>query len=51
MPAHAGHALETFVKAAQTGIQPPERTLTVPESYPSLDELKSHSKKAVAVRV
>ena len=50
IPAHAGHALETFVKAAQTGVQPPERTLTVPESYPSLDELKSHSKKAVAVK-
>ncbi len=51
IPAHAGHALETFVKAMQTGTQPPERTLTVPSSYPSLEDLKSHSKRAVAVKV
>ncbi|HLH09901.1 MAG TPA: substrate-binding domain-containing protein [Terriglobales bacterium] len=50
IPALGGHALEMLVKAVQTGSLPPERTLTVPSSYPSLEELKSNSKKSMAVK-
>lgn len=48
VPAHAGQGLEMLAKAIQTGALPPERTLTVPSSYPSLDELKSHTRKMTA---
>ncbi|HEX6881112.1 MAG TPA: sugar ABC transporter substrate-binding protein [Terriglobales bacterium] len=43
IPAITGTALEMLSKAILTGTQPPERTLTVPISLPSLDKLRSSS--------
>ena len=45
IPPTAGQALEMLVGALQTGKLPPERTLTVPTSYPTLEVL---AKKNVA---
>src|SRR6202041_3775132 len=39
-------ALEMLVEAIRTGSQPPERTLTVPESVPSFEELAVRTTKA-----
>ncbi|HMJ22544.1 MAG TPA: hypothetical protein VK513_11580, partial [Terriglobales bacterium] len=36
---NTGQALEMLVKAFQSGIMPPERTLTAPASIPALDAL------------
>ncbi len=44
IPAIAGQALEMMVNALQTGKLPPERTLTVPSSYPALDALAKRAK-------
>ena len=38
---NTGQALEMLVKAFQTGIVPPEKTLTAPASIPALDALAS----------
>src|ERR1700723_4807864 len=38
--------LEMLTEAIRTGTQPPERTLTVPESVPSLEELAGRTTKA-----
>jgi len=39
VPANTGLAIKMLAQAIQTGSQPPERTLTEPSSYPSLDTL------------
>ncbi|MBZ5720826.1 MAG: substrate-binding domain-containing protein [Acidobacteriia bacterium] len=39
VPANAGKALEMLSQAVHTGVMPPERTLTVPISYPALNSL------------
>lgn len=39
VPANTGMAMEMVAQAVSTGTQPPERTFTVPESFPSVEEL------------
>lgn len=39
IPAIAGQAVDMLARAVQTGIAPPERTYTVPQSFPGLDKL------------
>ena len=39
IPPNTGMAIEMLVHAVNTGVQPPERTFTVPESYPPLEAL------------
>lgn len=39
VPANTGMAMEMVAQAVSTGKQPPERTFTVPESFPSVEEL------------
>jgi len=39
IPPNAGQALDTLVHAVQTGTMPPEQTLTVPVSFPRIEEL------------
>jgi ABC-type sugar transport system substrate-binding protein len=46
VPANAGQAVEMLANALTKGTQPPERTLTVPRSYPAVEAL---SRKAVKV--
>ena len=41
VPANAGTALEMLVRFFQNGTQAPERTLTVPVSFPAIEQLKS----------
>jgi len=43
IPPNAGTALEMLVNAVQTGTMPPEQTLTVPVSYPTIETLASPS--------
>src|SRR6202166_4520577 len=42
-------ALEMLTEAIRTGKQPPERTLTIPESVPSVEELAVRTTKAETV--
>ena len=42
----AGIALEVLAKAVDAGSMPPDRTLIPPRSFPSIEELRSKSKKA-----
>ena len=42
----AGIALEILAKAVDAGSMPPDRTLIPPRSFPSIEELRSKSKKA-----
>ena len=44
VPANAGQATELLVKAVQSGVLPPERTLTVPSSFPPLENIASQEK-------
>jgi ribose transport system substrate-binding protein len=46
VPANAGQAIEMLAPALAKGTQPPERTLTVPRSYPTVEVL---SKKLAKV--
>ena len=39
IPPSAGLALEMLVKAVSSGSVPPERTLSAPQSFPTLAEL------------
>jgi len=39
-PTNANLALEMLVKAVQAGVQPPEKTLTQPTSFPSIDQIR-----------
>src|SRR5882724_5547203 len=41
VPPNVGRAMEMLVQAVNTGAMPPERTLTVPASFPSLEALAS----------
>ena len=41
IPSNSGRAIDMLVKAVQSGTMPPERTLTVPMSYPALDSIAS----------
>ena len=41
VPANSGQALELLVKAVQSGTLPPERTLTVPLSYPAIEKMNA----------
>jgi len=41
VPPNVGRAMEMLVHAVNTGTMPPERTLTVPASFPSLEALAS----------
>lgn len=43
VPANAGQAMELLVKAVNTGVMPEERTLTVPRSYPPLENIRAIS--------
>jgi ABC-type sugar transport system substrate-binding protein len=40
VPANAGSAVELLVSELQGGLKAPERTLTVPQSFPPLEQLK-----------
>ncbi|MGA8152259.1 MAG: substrate-binding domain-containing protein [Terriglobales bacterium] len=42
IPPNAGDALEMLAHSVQSGSLPPEQTLTVPVSFPALDELASY---------
>lgn len=44
-PANSGQALEMVVQAIRTGSQVPERTLTVPSSFPPISQLGSAKSK------
>jgi ribose transport system substrate-binding protein len=47
VPTITDQALEMLVKAIQTGTVPPERSLTIPRSFPAVEELaKSNAEKA-----
>lgn len=47
VPPNTSPAVEMLTKALQTGILPAERTLTIPQSLPSIEELASqHAEKA-----
>jgi ABC-type sugar transport system substrate-binding protein len=39
LPPTAGLALESFVQAFQSGLQPPEQTVLKPASFPPIDQL------------
>lgn len=43
VPPNAGQALSMLVEALQTGRKPPERTLTVPDSFPTIEKLAAKS--------
>lgn len=40
VPANAGDAVTMFARAVESGAKPPERTLTVPKSYPAIEMLR-----------
>ena len=44
-PPHSGIAIEMLVQALQSGVNPPEYTLVAPESYPSLKDLPTKTRK------
>lgn len=46
VPPTAGEALSMMTRALQTGVTPPERTITPSKSYPNLDMLKPRSTAA-----
>jgi len=47
VPANAGQAMEMLVQAVNSGVMPPERTMTVPISYPALNSIgASQAEKA-----
>jgi ribose transport system substrate-binding protein len=39
VPTNAGQAMAMLVEALQTGTNPPERSYTVPESFPPIEKL------------
>jgi ribose transport system substrate-binding protein len=41
VPPNAGQALEMLVRSIRGGSTPPERTLTVPDSFPSIEQLSA----------
>ena len=47
VPPMTGQAMEMLARALQSGLTPPEKTLTVPHSFPSLEDLaRTHAEKA-----
>ena len=46
VPTNTDVALDTLTKAVQQGLQPPQRKLTVPRSFPSIEELRERHGKA-----
>lgn len=51
VPANSGQAVEMLARQIQHGIVPPEQTLTVPRSFPALDELaaaRAEKKRALS---
>jgi ribose transport system substrate-binding protein len=46
IPANTGMALDLLVHAITTGVQPPERTFTQPESFPPLEALAGGQSKS-----
>jgi ribose transport system substrate-binding protein len=47
VPANAGQAIEMLVQAVHNGALPPERTLTIPSSYPAMNSIgTSQAEKA-----
>jgi ribose transport system substrate-binding protein len=50
MPPNAGQALKLLVEAFRNAIMPPERSLTVPISFPSLDALHAALRPLVVTR-
>ena len=52
VPTIADQALELLARAVQTGTMPPERSLTVPRSFPTTEELaKTQAEKSRALSV
>ena len=52
VPTIADQALEMLARAVQTGTMPPERSLTVPRSFPTIEELaKTQAEKSRALSV
>jgi len=45
VPANAGQAVEMLARQIQHGIAPPERTMTVPHSFPAIDALAPAQKE------
>ena len=48
-PPNTGMAIEMFVHAINSAVQPPERTFTQPESFPSLEALTSKRSKPLGL--
>lgn len=46
VPPNTGHALELLVKALRHAVVPSERNVTIPESYPPIDELRAKARGA-----
>jgi hypothetical protein len=42
VPTNTDLALEVLARSMQSGAQPPERKLTVPKSFPTLEALAGH---------
>jgi ribose transport system substrate-binding protein len=40
VPPNAGQAIDMLVRSLQTGVLPPDRTLTTPSSYPKIDSVR-----------
>jgi ABC-type sugar transport system substrate-binding protein len=51
LPPTAGLAVESFVNAFQTGMQPPEQTILKPTSFPPVDQLATRDEPAMKARV
>ncbi len=52
VPTNTDMGLEMLVRAVQTGVQPPERSLSTPRSFPSVEDLaRAHAEKSRASSV
>ncbi len=52
VPTNVDVGLEMLVRAVQTGSQPPERSLTTPRSFPTIEDIaRAHSEKTRAFSV
>ena len=51
LPPTAGLAIESFVQAFQTGLQPPEQTVLRPASFPPVDQLATKRDPAMKAQV
>ena len=48
VPTNAGQAISMLVEALQTGRELPERSFTVPESFPPIEKLTSKGEKLIS---